>query len=257
MGWRGRWREGGKGRWMEGERGMEEGRGKEEWREGGGREGAAAAPDGGGEKLPGEDVGAVEGGGQGALPHRRQRHAGRAQLCGERPSAPTRTAPPSGRNAALHPVSTTLRPPAAATPHCPPSAPTAPPQHPTAPLSGRNAALHPISTHCAPQRPKSHTEPRQHPTAPPQHPPPTAPPSGHNAALHPISTHCPPSTPPTPQPPPPGGRNIPAWFLSPKRPFLGQVLHQLYLLWAGHGPAGLRGGHLPESAHLCCCGHPG
>ncbi|XP_054039976.1 solute carrier family 22 member 6-B-like isoform X2 [Rissa tridactyla] len=35
------------------------------------------------------------------------------------------------------------------------------------------------------------------------------------------------------------------------------VLHQLRLLWAGHGSAGLRGGHLPEPAGLRGCGHPG
>lgn len=37
----------------------------------------------------------------------------------------------------------------------------------------------------------------------------------------------------------------------------GQVLYQLRLLWAGHGPAGLRGGHLPEPTGVCGGGHPG
>ncbi|CAM9115711.1 unnamed protein product [Bubo scandiacus] len=41
------------------------------------------------------------------------------------------------------------------------------------------------------------------------------------------------------------------------RRLLRLVLHQLRLLWAGHGPAGLRGEHLPEPAGLRGRGHPG
>ncbi|XP_074713917.1 uncharacterized protein LOC141938811 isoform X2 [Strix uralensis] len=41
------------------------------------------------------------------------------------------------------------------------------------------------------------------------------------------------------------------------RRLLRLVLHQLRLLWAGHGPAGLWGEHLPEPAGLRGRGHPG